>query len=1099
VAPLVPRFLLPSLARVNQQAPSFAPVLGEPGPPWTPLALQPIDLAYLLERLAGVLRGLLLAGYDTPWIYLGVAGQAPDAWTEIDVASQQIEMFEPLFGEALESAWPASAQVALAIALEHRTDSAESDLTLDLPASAVGWAIANDVVTIYTTTAVTSAAMLVSALEAPIASLTSALVDTLLARWDQPDVAALSKAGLLWVFDSRNWLDPRASDEADEPLGFIGEAADLVMGTVHEGTIAPRDFLERQLTGQDGSLRELLAETPDGVSIWEGFYTEIYDRFRAAAETMSVPMAMADIPWLELILHLATEDILEIPELAGNEIDDLDDGVEPVDVREAPDRSSIEIRVWGDPGALVLRKGKAADLDRSVAWEYIDTAEDRMPRLVVVVGRGVELAEPSPPPQRWLPVIYRVQDLAHVPPRGEPIPVDLLDSSLSPGLLHLNGSDPAGFAQQLPNGVMLQLPANDTALGGSVCQMTIEVDIHSPDHQFTYDILNLSDHYPDPNEYYAIVAVVTPGVKVSVNNVFEGWTNYDWYVYEAPAGTTLPLPGGGVDIDLDQLARNVVEGSLPRDSPPPPPKMFGKDPRNPDVETSVPGAFMQWISMALDLGVGFVPIVGDAVDAWELINSFATGNDRWGRPVTNFDRLLMAGGTLLPFVSSSFVKGLGRKAANLVPSLLGGSVNSLEHAAEIPEGLLLRDARRVAEQARSFKHLPTETQELVVKWLARHAEQAGVDLAQIADGNKLVLSEILTTDGKDFIIPELQYYLNELRRTKPSLTARQSVDALTRIAGGRPKILLQALLGDDLSALSSAARRTKRVQVCPRWPSLVALVRKTTGLTADLLAVAARDPAAILAACTRSLPADVAAQQAARIEALLTKVAGGNLAALDETAMRKIVGRQELDLDDLVKAMSSSFDILSEEATFAGRTLDELLGVSGVETLVMDVVTRGGRENGSRFEAKLVGILLDDGVPASEILWQLVFSDGRKGPDFIRFLTGKAFIFQAKSYSRLAPLVYASKRAAIRKQLLRDLERLKAQQFLVGGLPVDKMITYYVDRARLEKYWLASMGDLDEELVTAIEVFTQDVNDWLKKINMKTPSGAFFQVLVELR
>lgn len=66
-----------------------------------------------------------------------------------------------------------------------------------------------------------------------------------------------------------------------------------------------------------------------------------------------------------------------------------------------------------------------------------------------------------------------------------------------------------------------------------------------------------------------------------------------------------------------------------------------------------------WVSqMIVDVGVGFIPIVGDAADIGEFMLSCYTGRDRWGQPVNNFQRMLMLGGVLLPFVSTGVLRGV---------------------------------------------------------------------------------------------------------------------------------------------------------------------------------------------------------------------------------------------------------------------------------------------------------------------------------------------------------------------------------------------------------------------------------------------------------
>ena len=65
-----------------------------------------------------------------------------------------------------------------------------------------------------------------------------------------------------------------------------------------------------------------------------------------------------------------------------------------------------------------------------------------------------------------------------------------------------------------------------------------------------------------------------------------------------------------------------------------------------------------------------IPVVGDAADGAEFLLSLATGTDKWGRPVTNFDRLLMLGGIALPFVSSKVLRAMKGEVADVAGDAL---------------------------------------------------------------------------------------------------------------------------------------------------------------------------------------------------------------------------------------------------------------------------------------------------------------------------------------------------------------------------------------------------------------------------------------------
>ena len=88
-----------------------------------------------------------------------------------------------------------------------------------------------------------------------------------------------------------------------------------------------------------------------------------------------------------------------------------------------------------------------------------------------------------------------------------------------------------------------------------------------------------------------------------------------------------------------------------------------------------------------DIGVGFIPFVGDAVEIGELVWAWQTGRDRWGRPVSNWQLAGMVAGAALPFVSVPILHGMGEATARLIERL--------------PEGVVVR-ARSLASRFLDF-------------------------------------------------------------------------------------------------------------------------------------------------------------------------------------------------------------------------------------------------------------------------------------------------------------------------------------------------------------------------------------------------------------
>ena len=76
------------------------------------------------------------------------------------------------------------------------------------------------------------------------------------------------------------------------------------------------------------------------------------------------------------------------------------------------------------------------------------------------------------------------------------------------------------------------------------------------------------------------------------------------------------------------------------------------------------------ITILTDVGVGFIPIVGDLVDVSEFVYAAYTGKDKWGNPVATWEIALMGVGACVPFVSHGMIKG-GKIA--LTGAVIGGA------------------------------------------------------------------------------------------------------------------------------------------------------------------------------------------------------------------------------------------------------------------------------------------------------------------------------------------------------------------------------------------------------------------------------------------
>lgn len=89
-------------------------------------------------------------------------------------------------------------------------------------------------------------------------------------------------------------------------------------------------------------------------------------------------------------------------------------------------------------------------------------------------------------------------------------------------------------------------------------------------------------------------------------------------------------------------------------------EIFGVDGRD-EIKPAVPllehekrqRAYLQTF---IDVGVGFIPYVGDAVDVAE----FLSGHDKWGNELTTLERAITGVGLLIPFVGAGALRSLAK-------------------------------------------------------------------------------------------------------------------------------------------------------------------------------------------------------------------------------------------------------------------------------------------------------------------------------------------------------------------------------------------------------------------------------------------------------
>jgi hypothetical protein len=114
---------------------------------------------------------------------------------------------------------------------------------------------------------------------------------------------------------------------------------------------------------------------------------------------------------------------------------------------------------------------------------------------------------------------------------------------------------------------------------------------------------------------------------------------------------------------------------------------------------------------AIDVGWGFVPVLGDLMDIAEFLYAAVSRRDRWGRKVANWEIALMGAGALLPFVGGPLLRRLGwgaRRVAGAADELaslarqMGRSSDEIEVLLEQLRRLDPAEQRAVADYAQAL-------------------------------------------------------------------------------------------------------------------------------------------------------------------------------------------------------------------------------------------------------------------------------------------------------------------------------------------------------------------------------------------------------------
>lgn len=422
--------------------------------------------------------------------------------------------------------------------------------------------------------------------------------------------------------------------------------------------------------------------------------------------------------WLEAICELLRRGVVRIDGLV-----EAPDPPEPIVAVAAPVTAGqpvreFTLRVWGGDAEIVCRRVTVFDdeshegLEDSVAWDYLPGDAQTTPAVIVVAGRGVAVDPPRPAPDRgidrpwqdadrWMLEIYRVQDDALVPRGGQMIDTARLLAPVVPGTPSGQVSTitfPPLVVKPKPNGAFVQFPAwpiPSNVTGDPVGEMSvveITVDPTSGTAAYTVDAHFYWRSFGEVRDVGGVHLCLwaTEGVRIEGNHTSfaagppqrgnpstlqnEEWSAWTFYaeLWEASPPRALPRPWGTMlpisrttpqgltwereppRLDYDSQAQQASHGGLTL---------------IPALHSYGPPGYAGSLALDLvDILLSFIPFVGDVVDIGECLWVLATGRDRWGRAVSDFEQVLMVVGACVPLVSSTFVRRAGTLLLDAAPA-----------------------------------------------------------------------------------------------------------------------------------------------------------------------------------------------------------------------------------------------------------------------------------------------------------------------------------------------------------------------------------------------------------------------------------------------
>lgn len=714
-------FNLPALGDVNRSLPMLVedPESASP-PPWFGWA-GPSVMWWLMHELCPLLRALDLAGYRTNIVDLGLRGAVSggqDGWLRAFLDSMLVAPVnrcildeESAVGAAF--AWATGQQSAILLRISGRRSAVGLPLAMPvskplLPTTPFAgsegryWLLSSTVIC----KGLDALAPMLAASE--LAADVDQLIATLAERWrhaivdpNQPGATPdpldpaepLTPPGLLWIFDPTFWdSDPPSwADAGGQSCKEMG----VQLKTLIDAD--PEAFLRTQIDNHPRAKDRRAATIAGLLSASNSDFRsrEFFRQVQLRNEGLGLPMSADDfenlsgarlfgyrsqVRYLEVLMHTVLARWLPFPALATFG-DDFEDENEAFEVHVINDQrigrpAGVDIRVFDSEPMTAYR---VVDLgypyERCLAWEYKGRDARGNARLVVVAGPGVFVEGQERLLERNCAVtVYRVQDHERVPAWGERIVEALLMAPEDREALYwrdvamfsddppAQGSAPApdgaGYSaepqaafrvQPLPAGCRITYPAVASPSEADL-QVDIRVPEGSPYERYSFDI-QFAEGQAGERQRYVLLVLATPGVEIGIRYSPGMETQVVTMAWRTRSGDPRLVPPLGEPFTIAYLER--VATRLENGDP-----QFSEMPWDGYLVAIGFGKFVG--TFALDVGIGMLPIVGDYVDVAEFAMSFVSGTDKWGQPVTTFDRVMMFGGIVLPFVSSGVLRGVAK-------------------------------------------------------------------------------------------------------------------------------------------------------------------------------------------------------------------------------------------------------------------------------------------------------------------------------------------------------------------------------------------------------------------------------------------------------